>query len=140
MDISISGWKWGALPFFLILSLLGGILSVYFTILVILIKDFFSKIDSNFLRVNLGALIVGSMIFFLPVLYGDSYHGLKSILNQALNHREVSMSLLLLLIFLKPVASSLTLGAGGDGGVFAPSIVSGALLGLLFALACNTYF
>ena len=50
------------------------------------------------------------------------------------------MSLLLLLIFLKPVASSLTLGAGGDGGVFAPSIVSGALLGLLFALACNTYF
>lgn len=140
LDISISGWKWGALPFFLILSLLGGILSVYFTILVIRIKDFFSKIDNNFLRVNLGALIVGSMIFFLPVLYGDSYHGLKGILNQALNHREVSMSLLLLLIFLKPVASSLTLGAGGDGGVFAPSIVSGALLGLLFALACNTYF
>ena len=50
------------------------------------------------------------------------------------------MLLLLALVFLKPVASSLTLGAGGDGGVFAPSIVSGALLGLLFALACNTYF
>lgn len=49
---------------FIILSLLGGILSVYFTILVIRIKDFFSKIDNNFLRVNLGALIVGSMIFF----------------------------------------------------------------------------
>lgn len=43
LDISVSGWKWGALPFFLILSLLGGILSVYFTILVIRIKDFFSK-------------------------------------------------------------------------------------------------
>ena len=40
---------------------------------------------------------MGGYDFLLPVLYGDSYHGLKGILNQALNHREVSMSLLLLL-------------------------------------------
>lgn len=41
---------------------------------------------------------------------------------------------------LKPLAASLTLGAGGDGGVFAPSIVSGAFLGLLVASIGNAYF
>ena len=55
-------------------------------------------------------------------------------------HQNVSIALLLVLVLVKPVASALTLGAGGDGGVFAPSIVAGALLGLLFALVCNTYF
>lgn len=44
-----------------------------------------------------------------------------------------------LLILLKPLAASLTLGAGGDGGVFAPSIVVGAFLGLLFAQVCNAH-
>ena len=46
---------------------------------------------------------------------------------------------LLLLIFIKPLAASLTLGAGGDGGVFAPSIVTGAFLGIFFAQFCNYY-
>src|SRR5690606_31967887 len=41
---------------------------------------------------------------------------------------------------LKPLAASLTLGAGGDGGVFAPSIVAGAFLGFLFAQLCNAQF
>ncbi|ODM52115.1 chloride channel protein [Elizabethkingia meningoseptica] len=140
LPYTLSGWKWAAIPFFIILSLLGGILSVYFTYLVIRVKDFFSKINNNFLRVNLGALIVGGILFLFPVLYGDSYHGLHEILNQALVHQNVSIALLLVLVLVKPVASALTLGAGGDGGVFAPSIVAGALLGLLFALVCNTYF
>lgn len=46
----------------------------------------------------------------------------------------------MILTLLKPLAASLTLGAGGDGGVFAPSIVAGALLGLVVAFVGNNYF
>lgn len=137
LSFEITDWKWMAVPFFVILSALGGILSVYFTILVIKIKDFFSGIPNNFLRVNLGALLVGTMIFCFPFLYGDSYHSLSEILTHP---QSYSFVFLILLIFLKPLASSLTLGAGGDGGVFAPSIVAGAFLGFTFALFCNTFF
>ncbi|MDH6253453.1 CIC family chloride channel protein [Chryseobacterium sp. H1D6B] len=137
LAFEITGWKWAAIPFFVILSLLGGILSVYFTVLVIKIKDFFSGISNNFFRVNLGALMVGSLIFCFPFLYGDSYHSLSEILNHP---QSYSFLFLLFLILLKPLASSLTLGAGGDGGVFAPSIAAGAFLGFTFAHFCNTFF
>lgn len=137
---SIQEWYMSALPFFIMLSVLCGVLSTYFTLLVTRIKMFFSKISSNFIRVNLGALIVGGLIFCFPLLYGDSYHGMKEVVRTAVTGGEQSVGILLFIAFLKPLAASLTLGAGGDGGVFAPSIVAGALLGLAFALGCNTYF
>ncbi len=137
IPVSAQGWKWEAVPFMLVLSLLGGLLSVYFTLLVIRIKGFFSGINNNFLRVNLGALVVGGMLCLFPFLYGDSYHALKEIARQP---ESGSIIILVLLALLKPLASSLTLGAGGDGGVFAPSIVAGAFLGLAFAIFCNTAF
>lgn len=140
LPFPVQEWHLKAIPFVVLLSLLSGTLSVYFTLLVVRIKGFFARIDNNFIRVNLGALIVGSLIFFFPVLYGDSYHGLKGLMGEALQHHSLSIGLVLLLILVKPIAASLTLGAGGDGGVFAPSIVAGALLGLLFAFVCNTYF
>ncbi|GAB3027104.1 hypothetical protein GCM10027051_34990 [Niabella terrae] len=133
-------WQWAALPFVILLSFLGAFLSVYFTLLVINIKNFFSGIHNNFIRVNLGALIVGGLLLFWPQLYGDSYHGLTEILRESMTPDPVAMGLLLLLALLKPIAASLTLGSGGDGGVFAPSIVAGAFLGLLFAGICNRYF
>lgn len=135
----ITSWNWQALPYFILLSLLAGIVSVYFTLLVTRMKYFFGKISNNFLRVNLGALTVGTLTFFLPALYGDSYSGLTEILQKQLNMQEVSVSLLLVLFVLKPLAAALTLGAGGDGGVFAPSIVAGAFLGLSVASICNNF-
>jgi len=139
LPFKITEWKYSAIPFFIALSSLGGILSVYFTLAVIKIKDFFSNISNNFLRVNAGALTVGTMIFFFPFLYGDSYHALSEILKTP-NAHQYSFLFLFLLVLLKPLASSFTLGSGGDGGVFAPSIVSGAFLGFLFAFFCNTIF
>lgn len=140
LPFEVQNWAWKALPFFFVLSLFGALLSVYFTILVIRIKDFFAKIPNNFLRVNLGALLVGSAILCLPFLYGDSYHGLIELIEQIASKEPVSLLILGLLIVIKPLVAALTLGAGGDGGVFAPSIVAGAVLGLFFALTCNQFF
>ncbi|QDP86099.1 chloride channel protein [Chryseobacterium sp. SNU WT5] len=141
LSTEVNSWNYAAIPFFLILSLLGGALSVYFTFLVTRMKKLFSNISNNFIRVNLGAIAVGSLIFFFPSLYGDSYHGLREILDEPLaSVSAIPVLFLLAVAILKPLASSLTLGAGGDGGVFAPSIVAGAFLGLMVAFIGNNYF
>lgn len=133
----VTNWAWMAIPFMLVLSLMGSLLSIYFTILLIKIKSLFSGINNNFIRVNAGALLVGISLFFFPFLYGDSYHSLNELIHAPENY---SILLLLGLGFLKPLISALTLGAGGDGGVFAPSIVAGAFMGFAFASACNYFF
>lgn len=136
----IDHWNWYALPFFAALSVLGGILAVYFTFLVTRMKLLFSRISNSFIQVNAGAIAVGLLIFAFPILYGDSYHGLKELFSEIIASNNLPVLLLVSLLLLKPLVASLTLGAGGDGGVFAPSIVAGAFLGLLFASVCNTYF
>lgn len=141
ITISAQEWHWKAVPFMLVLGLLGGLLATYFTQIVIRCKHWFAQIKSNFIRVNLGAIAVGLMIFFFPSLYGDSYSGLSQMLT-SFTQPDVLVGLPLVLgtlIVLKPLVASLTLGAGGDGGVFAPSIVAGAFLGILFAYLCNKY-
>lgn len=139
LPFEVSGWSFSALPYVLILAVLGSVLALYFTKLVIYAKHYFGAIKTNFIRVNLGAITVGSLIYFLPQLYGDSYGGLHGLLEQVQTDpmSQLTWLPLLLLLFLKPLAASLTLGAGGDGGVFAPSIVAGAFLGMLFAQLCN---
>lgn len=135
-------WHWQALPFMVVLGMLSGLLASYFTQIVIYCKKWFSHIESNFLRVNLGALTVGVLILVFPGLYGDSYHGLADMLISFSGSDAVKAVpyTLAFLVLIKPLAASLTLGAGGDGGVFAPSIVAGAFLGILFAYISNTYF
>lgn len=136
LPFPVEQWNWYAIPLFIVLGLMGGTLSVYFTLLVTRMKKIFGNINNNFLRVNLGAISVGFLIFLFPVLYGDSYHGLREIVSAP----TVPLFTLALLFLLKPLAASLTLGAGGDGGVFAPSIVAGAFMGVLFAQYCNAQF
>lgn len=142
LPFEVSEWRLSALPYIVVLSVLGAVLALYFTKLVIYAKYYFGAIKSNFIRVNLGAITVGAMIFILPQLYGDSYAGLNELLSQVQSNPTVQLTWLPLgiLLFLKPLAASLTLGAGGDGGVFAPSIVAGAFLGMLFAQLCNHWF
>ena len=141
LSTKVEDWNYNAIPFFLVLSILGGMLSVYFTLLVTRMKKLFSNISNNFIRVNLGAIAVGILIFFFPTLYGESYHGLREVLTNPLESASAIPVLFLLAVaVLKPLAASLTLGAGGDGGVFAPSIVAGAFLGLMVAYIGNTYF
>lgn len=136
LPFPVQKWNWHALPSFIVLSLIGSLLSVYFTLLVTRIKKISGNISNDFVRVNLCAISVGLLIFLFPTLYGDSYHGLK----EAISSPVVSSLTLALLFFLKPLTAALTLGAGGDGGVFAPSIVAGAILGLFFANFCNGQF
>jgi len=98
--------------------------------------------ENNLIRIGFGALLVGAIIFIMPQLYGDTYRTVKALFADS-DHFQFSFPLIALLlttVIVKPLVASITLGAGGDGGVFAPGLVMGAFLGLSFALAINYFF
>lgn len=137
--LNANPWKWQAVPYMIGMSVLAGVIAVFFTRIVIAIKHRFAVVKNDYVRIGIGAGIVGISIFLFPHLFGDSYHGVADILKESGTPSfNLAMSLLAIVI-LKPVISSVTLGAGGDGGVFAPSIVVGAFLGVFVAMTCNHF-
>ena len=77
----------------------------------------------------------------MPILYGDSYHGVKEILSHPNSNFSLKFFLSIIgILVLKPVVTAITLASGGDGGVFAPSLVIGAFLGFFVATFLNTFF
>lgn len=128
-----------AIPFFVILSLLAAVYGVYMTKMVTWIKSK-NFLDFNpYLQILIGGLLLGGLLFVLPQLYGDGYHAIENIIH---NNRFVSVGFWFLLgaLFLKPFATGFSLKLGGDGGVFAPSIFGGAIMGALIGFIVQTYF
>ena len=138
------------IPHFIVLGVVAGLVSVYFSRMLGRIEFPLLKIQSRYKRVLIGGSLLGIMIFILPPLYGEGYNTLKDIftgnpqavLNGSLFHsfREnewVVWGFIIILMFAKVVASSLTIGGGGNGGVFAPSLFTGGLLGFGFARLSN---
>lgn len=139
--IKISTWYIHAIPYFVILGVLAGINSVFLTKSVLFFKTQFLKIEKNQNKILIGTILIGCAILISPTLYGDSYHGIKEILA----HPNTNFSLKFFLsifgvLLLKPIITSITLASGGDGGVFAPSLVIGAFLGFFVATFLNTFF
>lgn len=140
--LNISNWHWYAIPYFLLLGAIAGMHSVYLTKCVLYFKDRFSKITNNYQKIIIGAAIISGAVIVFPELFGDGYHAIHYNLNNA-NSLLLTVPLgltLIAILFLKPIVTSVTLSAGGDGGVFAPSLFIGAFLGLLVAIVLNSFF
>lgn len=140
--INITTWHYYAIPYFIILGILSGIHSVYLTRCVLYFKKLFSRMGTHYHRILIGTVVLSVTLWWLPVLYGDGYHAISGILFSAKTFPlTLAYSLTLIaILFLKPVATAITLASGGDGGVFAPSLFMGAFLGLFTALVLNTFF
>ncbi|MBI9072149.1 MAG: chloride channel protein [Melioribacteraceae bacterium] len=124
------------LIFYVILGLLSGLVAIYFVKVFYYIEEFWTKIKvSKIFKPAIGGLVVGVIGIFLPGVYGFSYDSV----NLALSNSETFI-MLLALLFLKPVATAMTIGSGGNGGTFAPSIFTGAMLGGLFGQIINYMF
>nr|WP_294874350.1 chloride channel protein [uncultured Pedobacter sp.] len=145
------GWKMNALVYYVLLAVLIGLFSIYFTKANSVIKSFFYKINHPYKRVVVGGLMLGLMVFLFPTLYGEGYITIKNLLGG--NYTNVitnsifseysSLPWLVILftvitIFAKSCATLITLGAGGNGGIFAPSLVIGGLIGFVVAFSANT--
>ncbi|MCU6479669.1 chloride channel protein [Arthrobacter sp. A2-55] len=121
-----SGWEF---PLFLLLGLFAGLAGVGFTRVLYAIEDLCDYLWRlpNWLRPALGGLLLGLLLLALPQMYGVGYPVM-----QAGVDGRYAVGFLLVLLVGKIVATSLTIGIGGSGGVFAPSLFIGAMLGAAF--------
>lgn len=140
-NVKIITWHLYAIPYFIFLGILSGVNSVFLTKSVLFIKNQFSKIEKSFYKISIATLLIGTSIYFFPVLYGDGYHGIKEIVSHPNTNFTMPLFVSIFgVLILKPIITSVTLASGGDGGVFAPSIVIGGFLGFFVATFLNTFF
>ena len=90
---------------------------------------FKKMIGSAMIRALLGGLLVGGVILFFPHVKGEGYALVKDLIGGSYS---ATIGFLLVLVILKIIVTSITLGAGGAGGVFAPSLVIGSLAGVFY--------
>lgn len=139
--------------FYIFLGVFCGIVSVHFTRLTYLIEDLIHKIKNDWNRALLGGLGLAIIILIFPSIYGEGYDVIKSLLQGEesvifrntlmygdTDHRLLIIVLLFSILVIKPVASALTIGSGGSGGIFAPSLFMGGIAGNLFACTINYVF
>ncbi len=137
-------------PFYIILGILASFCSMYFTSVYFKMNELFKKIGSPFRRLLVGGIGLGIIIFMIPPLYGEGYNVINNLLtenylealgtnffNDYLGNIWVVIALLAGLVIFKIIATSLTFGAGGIGGIFAPVLFMGSAMGHCFALFVN---
>lgn len=112
-------------PFYVVLGVLGALAGVAFTRVLYWFEDRFDAIKMpEYLKPIPGGLLLGVLGFFLPQVFGVGYPAMSAALAG-----HYALGLLALLIVAKMLAVSLTIGSGGSGGVFAPALFIGAMLG-----------
>ena len=139
------------IPYVIILGIICGFVSLYFTKISDAIENVFASLKSPWTRFALGAVVLSGLIFCFPPLYGEGYDANSKLLNgdpTTLLDGSVFYSFrdnawfvlifLLMIILTKVFATSATNGGGGVGGTFAPSLYVGCMAGFFFAYFINT--
>jgi CIC family chloride channel protein len=142
-----TGFDMRDLPYYIALGIFTGLIATYFTKSYIFIEEKFDRIQGVYKRLLIGGLSLGVIIFFLPALYGEGYEAINSCLSGNYDYLFNNsffyglkdsiwalLGLLALVIVFKVIAASITFGAGGVGGIFAPTLFMGANTGVFFAL------
>ncbi len=139
------------IPFLVVLGIFCAFSSVYFLRCTDKIESLFGRSRSWVLKWLMGGVSLGVMIFLFPPLYGEGYWALtellggsghdalfaSSVFNVFRDNGWAALIILLMLILLKPVATAATIGSGGVGGTFGPSLIMGGLSGYFIAALGN---
>ena len=129
----VSGWE---LPMYLVLGLFCAVFGVTFTKSLYRIEDLFDDIKfPEYLKGIIGGLLLGAAALVFPQILGVGYGAIDMALMQ-----KMAWWLLLALVPLKILATSITIGAGGSGGIFAPSLFLGAMAGGFFGAVVHQLF
>ncbi|MBW1995953.1 MAG: chloride channel protein, partial [Deltaproteobacteria bacterium] len=129
----VSFWEF---PFYLGLGLFCAVIAVIFIKVLYRTEDIFDELKfPEYLKAILGGAALGAMSLLFPHLLGVGYGAI----DQALMGLSAWWVLLLLIPF-KILATSITIGSGGSGGIFAPSLFLGAMAGSLFGMGVHTLF
>ena len=130
----VSYWE---ILFYIILGLLSGLIAWFYIVTLYWSEDYFEKkINIHpVLKPAIGGLLIGCLAIFLPQIMGNGYEAMDMALNG-----QMVWYITFILIFMKIIATSITLGSGGSGGVFAPSLFIGAMLGGTFGSLVHFIF
>ncbi len=129
----VSAWEF---PMYLVLGLFCAAVGVTFTKTLYRFEDLFDSLKfPEYLKAVTGGLILGGAGLFFPQVLGVGYGAI----DQALMH-QFAWWLMLVLVIVKIFATSITIGSGGSGGIFAPSLVLGAMAGGFFGGVVHDLF
>lgn len=147
-------WVIERVPASVLFGVFCGLISLYFMRTMTACENMFAAMKNHtYLRLIVGGVILSSLIFLFPSLYGEGLSSVNILLNgetesdwsQILNnslfygHNHLLVLYIGLVLFTKVFATSATNGSGGCGGTFAPSLFIGAFGGFFFARLWNIY-
>lgn len=137
-------------PFYILLGIIAGLISLYYARAFTWVEHRMSNIKNVWKRVLMGGFGLFVLLLLFPPLFGEGYESIKtlselrgaelarnSILYGILQHEASLLIFFGGLIFMKTIAAAITLGSGGNGGNFGPSLFVGAYLGYVFARVVN---
>ena len=139
------------IPYYILLGILAGLVSVYHARNFRKVEHFFNRIRNKaYKRALFGASLLAIMIFFFPTLFGEGYESIKTLaephpeqlldntwLERFQGNPWIFLAFIGAAVMLKSFATGITLGSGGNGGNFAPSLFVGSYLGFALATAIN---
>jgi CIC family chloride channel protein len=147
---SVDAFVMGNIPYYLLLGLVTGLISVYVTWGTRFIENQYSRINKVWKKLMVGGLVLSLLIFLFPPLYGEGYNALRDLMtgnaiqltNGSLFYNlQDNIWMLLVFLFLvmilKVIAMAVTNGSGGVGGVFAPSLFIGGFAGFITSNVIN---
>lgn len=142
------------IPFVLLLGLVCGLVSLYFTRAMIWTEGKFFRNRSYWTKFLIGGTSLSILIFLLPPLYGEGYDTINILIGEGrdyasilqgsffYHYKDYNWVFILFLagvLFLKVFATAATNGGGGTGGTFAPSLFVGCITGFMFSFIINEY-
>jgi CIC family chloride channel protein len=128
-----SVWEIGP---YLLLGILSGVVAIVFIKVLYFLEDRFDNLRIHpLLKPALGGLIIGFIGLKLPQVFGVGYEGIDACLQN-----QLGFWMAFLLVFAKILSTSMTLGSGGSGGIFAPSLFLGAMTGNLVGSFFHSVF
>lgn len=136
--------------FYVFLGLASAMASIYFSKTYFALANFFKKFQNPYIKLLIGGLSLGVIVYFIPSLFGEGYETINNILRGNVNgivrnnilpilsdNTYVIILFMMGLIAFKIIAASFTFGAGGVGGIFAPTLFTGSVTGYVFAMMVN---
>ena len=146
----VDDFEMGNLGFFILFGILTAFVSLYFTKAYIRVEEFLKTIKNDYKRTLLAGVGVGILVFIARPLYGEGFEFMNTLIEndeeaimdqfivfEWLSNQWVVLGFIVLLILVKPIATSLTLNGGGVGGIFAPTLFLGVITGSFFLMVMN---
>lgn len=143
-------WLTKAIPYYIILGIMVGFYSIFFSSLNRRLFSRFARIKNRYNRVVVGGVALGILIALFPALYGEGYITIQKLLDGNYSsllsnsffsdYSYLGWALFvfgLLTMIAKSYACVITMASGGNGGMFGPIVVVGGLFGFVFAFGLN---